>query len=484
MALVMGIKVKIVLIETSSYFSRKNPFSHIDRILEPLAIEYIGAHLQACGHEVKLIQQLALQNEEIINCVIQEDPELVGFSCMTYSYPETLCLAQIIKKELPEVQTVLGGYHVLGMESGPECFDFIVKGEGEIALEQILKFMSGKKDIHNIPGLQYYRGKHWDIPMERCDVKRLENPLRLPRESFCSKSMGENMPDTRIACVMAGRGCPYRCDFCCTPQLFPGRKRYRPVKDVVSEIIMLRDELGVNIINIRDETFTPNKDYVKSFCEEMINRRANVSWRAFANIGNVNKDMLNLMAESGCHMLFYGIEASDKDTLKIRRKNFTARERIIKDIKMTQEAGIYVRAGFIVGHENDGYDSFTRHLAFLCEVIPDELCLSFLTPFPGTPLYQTIKESGRLLTTDYTRYDCEHPIVDIGIPEEDLIDLRNQLYKDFYTSTEWTRHIVERVERNPQGRDEIERFVSFVSKEMDIQNVLHSKELRKDGACR
>lgn len=471
--------MRVMLIETTSQRYRENPFSQMDRVLEPLAIEYIGAHLQAVGHEVLLIQQITQANEEILEQVINANPDIVGFSCMTYSYPDTLALAESIKRKAPNIQTMLGGYHVIGMDTGPKCFDFIVKGEGEIAAERITDFISGEVDVQDIPGLLFYRGERWDIPSKRIDLSctRIENPLRLPRDVFHSYSMGENLPDTRIACVVAGRGCPYRCDFCCTPQIYPGKRMHRPVEEVVSEIIALRDELGVNNINLRDETFTPHKDYVKAFCEEMIKRKANVSWRAFANIGNVNQELLQLMADAGCHMLFYGIEASDPATLKMRRKNFSSRrERIVEDIRATQEVGIYVRAGFIVGHENDTRESFQHHEAYLKELCPDELYISFLTPFPGTPLYQTIRDSGQLLTTDFRMYDCEHPIVDIGIPAEELIRLRHQLYVGFYSSREWTNHIKELASRNSGRREEIVSFTSHIAHKLGIPDIFNDNE--------
>lgn len=464
--------MKVVLIETTSEAYRKNPLSQMDRVLEPLGIEYIGAHLKACGHDVQLIQQLTLSTDEVVNQVVSLRPDLVGFSCMTYSYPEAVTLARSIKQEIPEIKTVLGGYHVLGIETPPEYFDFVIKGEGELATEKILDFIAGKVDVDipNIPGLMFFQDQRWDIQMKRCDFSQLENPMRLPRGPFRSMSMGENMPETKIACVVAGRGCPYRCDFCCTPQLYSGERVCRPVQDVVSEILILRDQFGVNNINLRDETFTPDKDYVIAFCNEMINRQANISWRAFANVGNVNEEIIKLMSDAGCHMLFYGIEASDPETLKRRRKNFSSKARIIEAIKMTQEAGIYVRAGFIVGHETDTPESFIHHDAFLREVCPDELYISFLTPFPGTPLYQEIKKSGRLLTTDLERYDCEHPIIDIGIQEEELVRLRNELYNGFYSSKEWTGHVLKRAKGNSKERDEIERYAAFISDKHNVSN--------------
>lgn len=468
--------MNVLLIETTSEAYRNNPFSQMDRFLEPLAIEYIGAHLKSVGHDVELIQQLSHRNDQIIAEVVKRKPDVVGFSCMTYSYPDTLELAEAIKQEMPFVQTILGGYHVIGMDTSPECFDFVIRGEGEIAVELVLDFLAGKKDLQFIPGLRFYKGERWDIPQKVSKPFHLQPPIRLPRENYRSMSMGENLPDTRLACVVARRGCPFRCDFCCTPQLFPGSRQLNSPKELVVEILKLRDEMGVNTVNIRDETFS-NRTYIKAFCKEMIERNVKISWRAFANIGTLDSDLLKLMAEAGCHMLFFGIEASDLETLKLRRKNFKEISLAVKDVYAAQKAGIFIRAGFIVGHENDTRESFHRHEEFLLRVRPDELYLSFLTPFPGTPLYQRMKKEGRLLTDDFRKYDCEHPIVDISIPEDELIDLRNQLYRRFYASSEWTNYVVRRAIENESEAKSIERFCAFVSQKLSIADPFATKAL-------
>ena len=125
--------MRVVLIETTSREYRENPLRQMDRILEPLAIEYIGAHLQACGHDVELIQQLTAETEEVLQKIVLTRPDVVGFSSMTYSYSETLALSEAIKREIPQVNTILGGYHVLGMDTAPDCFDFVIRGEVEYA---------------------------------------------------------------------------------------------------------------------------------------------------------------------------------------------------------------------------------------------------------------------------------------------------------------------------------------------------------------
>jgi radical SAM superfamily enzyme YgiQ (UPF0313 family) len=169
------------------------------------------------------------------------------------------------------------------------------------------------------------------------------------------------------------------------------------------------------------------------------------------------------MAEAGCHMLFYGIEASDTTTLRLRRKSFAKGfEKIASDIHHAQSCGIFVRGGFIVGHETDTEETFVRHLEFLKEVRPDELYLSFLTPFPGTPLYAKAEKQGLLLERDWRKYDCEHPVMKVRIPAPELVRLRRDLYQQYYNSSEWNSHLDSRIARREQERDTIGIYRNFI----------------------
>lgn len=463
--------MKVLLVETTSHRYRDNPLSQMDRVLEPLAIECIGAHIRSVRphHDVELLQQRELETDALVERILSAEPDVLGLSCMTYSFSETSEVARRVKAHSPKTSTVLGGYHALGMESADSWFDFVVRGEGEPAMTTILDLLERRpgSDAAGVPGLVFHHGVRVRAPLRRLTASEFVRPLRLPREPFKSLSMGENLPDTRLACVIAGRGCPYRCDFCCTPLVFHGKRVLRSVSEVVDEIAALQAEHGVNTVNLRDETFTPDKKYVNDFCRELIRRNVKVSWRAFAYVGNCDKAMLSLMAEAGCHMLFYGIEASDSDTLHARRKRFPSMARIAEDVRNAQAAGIFVRGGFIVGHPSDTEGSFARHLEFLKGVCPDELYVSFLTPFPGTPLHEQMKSDGRLLPLEFADYDCEHPAIDIGIPSERLVELRQELYRGFYASAQWRGHIARRM-RSGRERASVLSFAGHVSRKFGL----------------
>ena len=471
--------MKVVLIEATAEQYRRNPLSQMARVLEPLAIEYIGAYLDECFHEVTLIHQLDQTNEEVVAQVCSIRPRMVGISCMTYSFLDAQAIALAIKREMPRTATVLGGYHVLGLADCPPGFDYVVRGEGELPCQHIAAFLENRRrNLDNIPGLTAYRDLETGRSVStNCaplgvTLQSLPKPLRtqLPRDRYFSMSMGENLSDTRLACLVIGRGCPYNCDFCCTPQVFHGRHGYRDFDKVMEEIVALQTEHKINTLNLRDETFGP-EGTVRAFCEKLLESGVAIKWRAFATIGTLKHETISLMAKAGCHMLFYGIEASDPETLRLRRKSFARHfDQIATDIDHAQSCGIFIRGGFIVGHETDTEETFSRHLDFLKYVHPDELYLSFLTPFPGTPLFARVERQGRLRERDWRKYDCEHPVIDIGVPADELIRLRLDLYRKYYTSREWLTHLQSRIARRPKEAETIGRYTRFIDRRLETMN--------------
>jgi anaerobic magnesium-protoporphyrin IX monomethyl ester cyclase len=471
--------MRITLVETTSLYHRMNPLIQMDRLIEPLAIEYIGGYLEErCAHDVVLLHQIGTNNEEAAELVATGIPELVGLSCMTCAFPDAQELARLVKKRLPETPIVLGGYHALALDECPDAFDFVIRGEGEEAMGHLAEFLNGKRTIAQIKGLTFYRDPVTGLSKRAKTylasptlLQQLPWPKRLPRSPYFSLSMGENMPDSRIACTTLARGCPYSCDFCCTPEMFPVRNPPRTVRSVVDEIELLKSEFGVNVINVRDETFAP-ESLVRGFSEELCRRKVDVAWRAFATVGSLSRECLQIMAESGCRMLFYGIEASDPDTLRVRGKSFAKQfDRVAIDIHNAQSEGIFVRGGFIIGHENDTEETFVRHLSYLKQIRPDELYLSFLTPFPGTPLYRKAVSENRIDTGDFRRFDCEHPVLKIAIPPDQLSMMRTTMYREYYASNAWLTHLSDRLTRSPEDYSTIDKFLRFTASKIGAPEI-------------
>jgi anaerobic magnesium-protoporphyrin IX monomethyl ester cyclase len=467
-----GRQMKILLLETTSEHYRSHSHDHVSRTLEPLAVESIGAFLMRGGHEVMVLHQFVIGRSGILSAVAEHQPRLIGVSCLTYNFDETRRTCEEIKRIDPDAAIVLGGYHALGLEDCPPCFDFVVCGEGETAMSDIAEHLEGNREQSEVRNLAFAHGQKIACPVRyREDLATLPWPLRVDRSPYSSQSLGENLPDTVLACVTVGRGCFYTCEFCCTPMLYPvpqgtPRVLHRDLDDVVQELRHLRDHFSVNTINLRDESFGP-ESLVRRFAGKMIEADLGLSWRAFVNIGMLRQaDTFSLMAESGCHMVFFGLESSDQAVLDKYNKRMRV-DVSASQVRAAQDAGIFVRAGYIIGDESDGPDAEDVHVSFLLDVCPDELCISFLTPFPGTDLYTRTKD--RIKEHDLAKYDGISPIIaNPHLSREQLCLMYSAIHKRFYGSQKWQAHILQRVQLRPAEKRTVMAFLAYAGQKYGV----------------
>lgn len=258
-----------------------------------------------------------------------------------------------------------------------EClqhFDAVVTGEAE-SVWQVLLQDYAKGCLRNV-----YKGQPTelqDIPTPRFDL--------LSNKFFIKKV------------IQATRGCPFSCSFCTVPSLNPGF-RLRPVKDVI------RDAGYKNfphwwqrkIVWFWDDNLTINRKYIRELLHEL--KELNVWWLTQASM-DIAKDeeLLQLMKESGCIGVFFGIESFGKDSLADANKRQNKIENYKKAVAAVHKKGIAVMAGFIAGFDHDTKESIEEMADRLMEIGIDVPFLSIMTPFKGTPIHTTFEKQGRIL---------------------------------------------------------------------------------------
>ncbi|MEI8195553.1 MAG: radical SAM protein [Phycisphaerae bacterium] len=456
----------------------------LDRIIEPLGIEYIGAFVVCGGHDVLLIDQITLTTEETVQRILGFRPDVVGFSCMAFSYPETMRIASLVKRESPQIVTVLGGYHVLGMESCPACFDIVVRGEGEVPFRGIVDAFESSSTLAGVaavPGIVFLRGQGIPQPTAPTDdfchafprVRPLRRSHGLENMRYFSRNLGENYADTRTACVVLARGSPFRCSFCATPVMYNGRHSARDLDDVLDEISDLAvGPLRTNHINFRDETLYPRAAAL-DLAKGLLERGLCLTWRAFITPGVLaDPSDYRALYESGCRLLFMGAESSDAASLRRMRK--PVNPRLVSDhVAMAQAAGIYVRVGFMIGDEDETEERLQAHAAYLDEMCPDAVYISYLTPFPGTPIYADLRSRGRLLSEDLSLYDCASPIIKPqALSLERLYAAREWMNRHFYGGSRWVNHMRRRAARSTQEYETIRTYARHLECSLGVSSPL------------
>lgn len=370
--------------------------------LPPLGISYLASFLKSKGHDVRIIDAIALNltKDEVEKAIRDFSPMVVGVTAMTPTLKGALEALRLAKES--GATTVIGGPHLAIYPEETLSYDFIdygIIGEGEEAFADLLKALEDKADASGVRGLIYKKdGRVFANPAAIVeDLDSLPFPARelLPNEKY-SSIIGLNPVTT----IITTRGCPYHCAFCAKQ---PSDKSYRvrSPRNVVDEMEYVVKRYGVREIMFYDDTFFTKRSHAIGVCEEILRRNLKVRWETPARINEVDKEILALAKRAGCLRLRYGVESGDPEILKAMNKGITILQ--IKNVfKLTHEAGIEAFGYFMVGYLHDTSQSMRRTLDFAKRLDADLVMFTITVPQPKTDLYDEVRAEG-IVKRDYWR---------------------------------------------------------------------------------
>lgn len=367
-----------------------------------MGLLYIAAVLDRAGHKVSV--ELATKGN-IRRLVEKASPEVVGFSVMTPDYPDTKELIKAVREESPKTRIVLGGYHptFCAEEVLKETeTDFVIRGEGENAMLQLVTALEGREKLSGVMNLSYRKGN--EIVHSKTGALVDVNALPFPaREKV----------DIPFMLINESRGCPYACTFCCIRSFYGGTWRPRKIENFIAELAYMKEKLGYKRVYIQSDNFLVNPKRVEAICKAIIEYGLDdVSYDSPGRIDVMAKNprLLDLMVEAGWKSMNFGVESGVQEILDSSYNKRMTLRRVRKVVKKLQDTNIHVAWTFIIG-SGDEYDTeayIQKSVDFLLSIPYDAVGLTILTPFPGTALFQKLQRENRILTCDWKLYDVLH----------------------------------------------------------------------------
>jgi radical SAM superfamily enzyme YgiQ (UPF0313 family) len=378
----------------------------------PLGVSYVASAFEQAGVEVKIIDYIITRYspEKLKQTILEFKPDLIGSTAVTMNFPVAAEIIKMAKKIDPSIPTVMGGPHVSfdvinTMQTYPEI-DFLVIGEGEHTIGELVNQFNGDENWAGIKGLAFRQNGRIVITDPRPFIDDI-NELPLPARHLLplSRYQALGFPVTMIT----GRGCPYSCIFCLGRKMVGRKARSRRASLVVDEIEQILS-YGFSRINIVDDLFTSDKEKVWAVCREIRNRRLKFDWTAFSRVNTVDKESLQLMHESGCDCISFGIESGNPAMLKRVKKGITL-DQARKAVDLCKEVGILPHASFMVGLPGETPETL-KDTAEFSKGLDIVYGFHFLAPFPGTTVREKIDQYDlEILTDDWSRYDANSAIV-------------------------------------------------------------------------
>jgi radical SAM superfamily enzyme YgiQ (UPF0313 family) len=357
-----------------------------DQLDPPFPLMYLAAVAEHQGWKAVIVHMETLDD-------LLPEADIYAVTSASPQWPTTLELSKRLAEEFPDKWSIIGGSHISACPNDFDNskFDAAIIGEGEIALERILKNPDMLRENKLIKGEPMINLDTIQFP-----ARHLIDWSRYKRGIF----QGNELLAPAVS-IIASRGCPYRCIFCSSHCVFGRRVRFRSVENVIIEIKDVINTLGYRGFNFHDDTFCVSRPRILKMCEEFA--KLNIVWRCLTRADTVDRDLLRIMAGSGCKEVIIGMESGSDKILKTLRKGTTV-EQNLRAMKMVKEY-MQLKVGVIVGSPGETWETIRETEKLLKECSPDFWNVSTFIPLPGSDVWNNPEKFGlKILTRDLNQY--------------------------------------------------------------------------------
>jgi len=415
----------------------------VNRIQPGLGIGYLAAALEEAGHEVcvrdtalwgygrqipldgdKMVE-IGESEEEIAKFISEIKPDIVGLSVLFSNLAgHAHTIARLVKSIDANIRVVLGGNHItnavsdylFAIEKGNESYDmdrtvidfedrnidYAMVGESDFQFLKLVGAILENGDPRSIEGLVFRDDENairvnQGTDRGRIDVRTLQRPARhlMNMEMYFKIGLfhSSQSRSKRVLNVMASRGCPERCSFCTTPNMWGSKIRWRDPEDIYDEIRNGIEKYGIGEVQFEDDSLTANRSYLMKLCDLI--EPLKIPWCTPNGI-KINyhmgrqKEMFRRMKDSGCYQVTLGCESGVQRVLDdIIGKNLKL-EQIPVAIKNAKESGLIVHTFWIVGYPGETRKEMEETIRVASDSGADSFSVAILTPLPGTRIYRQV----------------------------------------------------------------------------------------------
>ena len=381
--------MKILLISAGSYYV-------MQKTVIPLGLLSIATHLKNNGHTVKIVDR-SVENIRIEKILNSFEPDIVGISSLTFgSFNDALKVSGLVKEQ--DIPVVWGGQipslvPEIVLKEG--CVDCVVMGDGEIAMLELLEAFFCGKPLSEIDGIAYIENGEIKItkPRELADLSLFP----IIDWSFVdpSKYFIRNVSCKRTLHIYSSKGCPGQCTYCYSPCFSRGEWRPRPMEYIISEIKYLVENFDLDGIYFADDLISPNRDYLSLFCSSLKASGIEFFWGCNMRADTCTREELQMMYDSGCRWILFGIESGSKERQKLIKKRLDLDKAGIT-VDWCREIGILTTTSFIVGYPDETVEELKETVSYMLALNSDVKVTGTYGVIPKSGLYDYLIKNNRI----------------------------------------------------------------------------------------
>lgn len=373
----------------------------------PLGLAYISACLKQVGNDVDILNLNHYEGDQIDvirykvvhNCKDGKNKYKYFLTGGLSAHYDTIkSIVKDIRNLISDSVVIIGGGVVTAT---PELMynyikpDYMVLGEGEITIVELINNLKFGNSIDSIKGIGYMNnvGKLVITP-KRDPIANLDKIPFPDMESFeFEKYLDMQTPNDnlylyisdypRFYPIISSRGCPYNCTFCYHPL---GQKyRSRSIDNFIDEVKYAKERYNINNLAIFDELISADRKRLYELCTRL--KELSVNWMCQLRVDMVDEEMLNIMKKAGCFIVSYGFESASDKVLKSMNKHINKKD-IEKAMELTRKVGIGIQGYFIFGDTIETKETAYETLNFWKKHNDYHITMGYIRPYPGSELWK------------------------------------------------------------------------------------------------
>jgi len=332
--------------------------------------------------------------------VLKYNPKTIMINTGTFTIKEDKQFLKAVKNKLKCNVIAFGQHPTVNPRDtlSDGTIDICIKGEPENIIKEIILSIDDKTQLKKIKGVCFKN----HISKQKNIIKNLDDipfPKRQNKNDEYFNPLVINEPYTTM---LITRGCPFDCTFCTVPTIYGKIFRKRSIGNVIDEIKQIL-KLRYKEIFIRDENLTLHKKYLIELCNEIINQKLKFKWICNSRVDTIDKALLKIMKQAGCHLIKFGVESSNQKMLNKLKKG-TTKKQIIKSFKLCKETNIETLGHFMIGNPGESKKDIKDTVDFALNLNPTYASFDILINYPGTVIQKnnTLTNAELELMHDYS----------------------------------------------------------------------------------
>lgn len=393
------------------------PFAEYISSQLPLSLGFLAGYLRSRNVPVTVLdEQLSRVKEaDLADFIERQGIRIIGITVLTLTSGRAYELGALIRKNWPHAIVVMGGIHVTLLPEEPleqGAADIVVRHEGEVTFHEVVRAVSAEGSWKGLAGISFLNDGVIVHNPSRPLIGDLDTLPPFPYDIF-----EKDLAQYQFGNILVSRGCPYECIFCSQRAISGRRYRVRSAQNIFRELETMVFNYHQKFIFFNDDNFLVNRALVRELCDLIIQREfpEDVLIGFNGRGDSLESSLLRHMRRARFAFILIGFETGSERLMRMIKKGETVRQ-IDDGVRAAKAEGYIVGGQYILGFPTESRKDTWLTVLHALKLPIDFVRFNLLVPYPGTEVYEMLKQEIGDRKTDWSRYATHGGLTGKGAP--------------------------------------------------------------------